>query len=446
MLASRLDAQVIETPIAFDSAGRVRSITPGAAMRLALVAPLWPVQGDFVAARLYAASTGGHVLVVERPSGALERYALAGAEADVLHNMINAALARTGAFVADEHSEMISQPARNTFVRNQVILSVGLYGPLLAALANDAKTGTVLYLLGAGGSYFAVTGLSRNIRVTRAQNHLATDGALRGFAAANGLLTAFAGDVPDGKTVAGVGLAGALAGSIGGFQYGRRLTDAEAHATTSASSFAALTALGLLGATGAFESTVSERDVAASMVATGAVGYLAGRSYPRRARYTVTAGDVDILWVGAALGAAAAVTPFVGSDANEQAAFGAATAGMLGGMVLAERGWSRPYDHTTSDVGQIWLGTIAGGLVGAALVVLTEPGEKMATGMVTVGAAAGALAAHSLVGPAPAGARRARRETSGASRARAHIEFAPVNLALTAANVRGVHPLLKVRF
>jgi hypothetical protein len=161
----------------------------------------------------------------------------------------------------------------------------------------------------------------------------------------------------------------------------------------------------------------------------------------------VTAGDVDILQIGAMLGAAAAVTPFVGSNADERVAFGVATVGMLGGILLAERGWARPYDHSTSDATQLWLGTVAGGLVGGAAVVVMEADDaRVATGLVTLGASIGALAAHSLIRPAAARPRRADEDRRGASRRAAHIELAPLNLALAAANVRGVHTLLSLRF
>jgi hypothetical protein len=45
-------AQVVETPQAFDGAGRILRLTPAAADSLALRPPLFPVSGDFVSARL----------------------------------------------------------------------------------------------------------------------------------------------------------------------------------------------------------------------------------------------------------------------------------------------------------------------------------------------------------------------------------------------------------
>ena len=442
-----LDAQVIETPVPFDSAGKIRSITPALAARFALDAPVWPVQGDYSAARLYSTSTGETVLVVERRSGVIERYTLA--DATPLRSVINAALVRTGAFVAEDRSELISQPAPGAFARNQMILGALLYGPGMAALANDGKTGTALYLIGAGGTFFAVSALARDMHVTRAQDHLATDGALRGFAMANGLLLALAGDRPDRKTAAGVGLAGAVGGSIAGFQYGRRLTDAEAHAATTGSSFSALTAMGILGAVGALDSSSSERAVAGTAVAAGLAGYLAGPRYPRGARYVVTAGDVKILWIGAVLGTAIVLTPTVDSDMDPKVGFAMGTAGMLGGIAVADLAWGRRYDHTMSDVFQMWLGTIAGGLLGGAAVVITDQTDAVPVmAMITAGATLGAIATHKFIRPAVAQPRSARATPLEPSRriGAATIQLAPMNLALAAAGIRGTHPLVSVRF
>jgi hypothetical protein len=382
------------------------------------------------------------LLVISRSSGVVERYALAPADVASLRAAVNAALTRTGVFVAED----ASQSARSSFTRNQLILSLLLYGPGMAALSNDGKTGTVLYLAGAGGTFFALSAISRDMHVTRAQNHLSTDGALRGFAVANGLLYAAAGDFPDRKTVSGVGLAGAVLGSVGGFQRGRRLSDAEAHASSSASTLAALATLGVLGASNALESRNSERGVAAALVATGVGGYFAGPAYPRRARYRVTAGDVNILWVGATLGTAAAATPFVDSDANENVLFATATTGLLAGVVLTNSTWARRYDHSMSDVIQTWLGTIAGGLLGGALVVLTEPDDgPVISALITAGGLVGAIAAHAMARPAIAGTSRAGLVPPKRV-GRVELQLSPLNLATAAAGVRGMHPLVALRF
>ncbi|CAN5833257.1 hypothetical protein BH11GEM1_BH11GEM1_35770 [soil metagenome] len=66
--ATRAEAQARERPVPFDSAGRIMSISPPLAARLGLSAPLWPVTGDYIDARLYGIDVagGGFVLVVQR--------------------------------------------------------------------------------------------------------------------------------------------------------------------------------------------------------------------------------------------------------------------------------------------------------------------------------------------------------------------------------------------
>ena len=437
--ASLGGAQVIETPVPFDSTGQVLQLTPAIAARLGLAPPSFQVQGTFTTARLYASSSGGHVLVVERPTGVVERYLLTDTDIAALRGTITTALAAGGGRIPAE-TELPSQPAARQFVRNQVLLGFLLYGPNLAALANDAKTGTVLYLLGVGGTYFGIAALTRENTITRAQNRLATDGAIRGWLAANGLLTAMAGDIPDGKTVAGVGLAGAVGGALGGLAHGRGLSDAEAKAATSGSSFGALTMGGILG-TLLYDQRNVERTVAGLIVGAGALGYALGPRYPRSTTYRVTVGDINTMWIGAALGAATAMVPIMARAEREpEVGYAAATVGMLGGAWLAERGWVRPYDHSGSDVMMLWLGTIAGGLVGGAAIVLVEPDEpSVGLALVTAGAAAGALITHKMLGVAPAGTRSAR--LGGAE-----VELSASSLAFAASRLPGTHPVVRIRF
>ena len=268
-----LSAQITEIRVSFDSAGKVRTLTPPVVQRLGLTSPAWPVTGDFSEAALFATSLGGHVIAVERRGGATDRYALTDSAFVALRAAVNAALSRSGSVVTEEREHMISEPAGNTFVRNQMILGFSVYGGLLAALANDGKTAGAMYLLAAGTSYFVSTAISKQTTITRAQNHLATDGALRGGAATAGLLYAALGDIND-KSYAGVTLAGALAGSALGYQYGKRLTDSEAESATSFSNYAGLTVFGLTGATGIAQNSHDDgRTVVGAVVASAVAGY-----------------------------------------------------------------------------------------------------------------------------------------------------------------------------
>ena len=447
VLGRTLGAQVIETPVPFDSAGSVRSVTPALAARLGLGPPAFPASGVYLQARVYRVSTGGHVLVVERADGTLERHALTEEQFAGLRSRMEVAVASIGTRVGEERPDVISEPARGAFLRNQMILAAGLYGPLLASLTQDAKTGTALYLISVGGSYFALNAISKTTPITRAQNDLATDGAIRGASTAVGVLHVLSGDEMHENTYSAVALGGAIAGSALGYVRGRGLTDSEAHSAMKFSTFAAGTTFGLAGALGLLDSTGNaEEPVTAAVLAAGVTGYLLGPAYPRRARHTVTAGDVRLLPIGALLGVLAGATPFVESDA-EEAGFAAATAGGLAGLFLADRWWVRPYDHGSGDVTQTWLGTIAGGLLGGAVAVLTEPSPAAAMAMVTGGAVIGAVAGHSLAQPARAGTLRTGSRT-GAARtdARFSVQLNPVAVVTGLARAPGTHGVVTVRF
>lgn len=431
-------AQIVETPLPFDSAANVRSVTPALAARLGLQPPAWPVSGNYAQARLYSMSTGGTVLVVERAGGTLERHVLDDAQLASLRSTIHTATLTIGNRVGEDRPDVISEPARGAFLRNQMILAAVLYGPLVAALTDDVQAGTAMYLISVGGSYFTLNSISRTTPITRAQNDLATDGAVRGAATAVGLMRAFAGNDVHRKTYSGIALGGAIAGSTIGYLRGRGLTDSEAHASMKLSTFAAGTALGIAGAVGLFDHADLtgafnyERLVAGSMVAAGLAGYLLGPNYPRRARYTVTAGDVRVLPIGAFIGALAGATPFVESE-NEQLIAGGATVGWLAGIVAVDRWVAKPFDYGSGDVTQAWLGTIAGGLLGGALIVLTEPRAPSALAMITAGATAGALAGHAMAAPSRAGSRSA-------------FYFTPEKLAYAVGGIPGTYSVIGMRF
>ncbi len=446
----RAGAQVTEMPVAFDSAGKVRSLTPALVGRYALTAPAWPVTGDFAEARLFSVSTGGLVLAVERRGGTVERYSLSDADAAALRSAVDVALTRTGAAVAEAQPEVISQRASGAFVRNQMILSWVLYAPLLASLANDGKTASALYLLTIGSSYFVTTGLGTKVRVTRAQNALATDGAFRGWLVTSGLLYAIWGDSIDGKVYRGVGLLGALGGAAAGFAHGRRLTDSEAKAASSISSFAALTTFGVAGTTGFLRDSDTTnariRATVGAAIGAGLAGYLLGPRYPRTAGYAVTKGDIQLVWLGATLGTMVATTPIVESDVSQELGWGLATAGFLGGILAGDHMFSRPLDHSTSDATQIWLGAIAGGLMGSALVVLAEPDAQMGMAFVTAGAIAGTAIGYNLTAPGRAAEQGGSLPQTGRRLGRASIELNPMALALGVARVPGRYSLLSVRF
>ena len=181
-------AQVVtETPAPFDSAGRMMTITPPLASRIGLTTNVWPVEGEYEEARLYASSAGGYVLAVLRRGGAIERYLVSPEAREALRAAVSRGMAVAGRPVSEERPEVISEPARSAFVRNQMIIAALIYGPAAASFPEDDSKSAGTYLLVTGGTFIALMAASQNINVTRAQNHLATDGAVRGALIARGL-------------------------------------------------------------------------------------------------------------------------------------------------------------------------------------------------------------------------------------------------------------------
>ena len=391
-------AQATERPIAFDSAGRVRAITPGLADRLKLGAPAWPVLGSFSEARIYHIEGDGYVIVAQIDGGALRRYVLNESERAALQRAIATAMLTSGRLVGEEATGTISQPARGAFVRNQMLLTAIVYAPAAASLTHDGKSGTAVWLLLTGGGYFTLSALARDANITRAQNHLATDGGLRGAIIANGLLHTFGVDPSDDVAV-GTGLAGALGGAVLGFNLGKKWTDGEAHAATFASTAFGLTALGIAAATNTIGDT-TPRAVSGAAVGAAIAGYALGPLYPRHANYRVTAGDVGIMRITSVLGVAAAAIPFVDRDSlNERTLAAALTGGLVAGILAGDIFFVRPFDHTESDVGRVGLGALAGSLLGGAIAVLSEPDASGAMAWITGGAIVGTIAADRMIAP-----------------------------------------------
>src|SRR5207253_11324620 len=116
------------------------------------------------------------------------------------------------------------------------------------------------------------------------------------------------------------------AGTAIGFNVGRRLSDAEAHAAT-----AGVEAAALLSLSAAMLSGASSRGEAAAVAAGLVAGAPIGLRYPRRASYTVTAGDVDAVGTAGLIGAVlgASVLPKDADDKPIAAVLGVSYAGGL---------------------------------------------------------------------------------------------------------------------
>ena len=438
-VASRAHAQITERPIPFDSARRVTVVTESLVERLHLAAPAWPVTDSFKEARLYAiAPGGGYVLVVPRPAGTIDRYALTDDERVRLRDAIDAALAANGRVSPEPGSDVISEPAGNAFARRQTLLGAFVYGPLAASLVTDGSAAGALYLLTTGGTFFASYAASQNI--TRAQNHLAGHLGL-GAGAAGYLFGYSAGGNPDDKGLRALALGSALGGTIAGVNLGRTMSEAEAHGATAGMESAALLSLTGAGAIGAHG-----RGLAAASALGIVSGYPIGLAYARHASYAVTAGDADAVGTAGIIGAMYGGA-LLGQNYDRRVGFAVFGATYLAGLVAGDLAIARGYDLTQSESNIAGVGAIAGALMGAAIPTLAGYHDLRA--LLGTGALGATIGMAALVASSPhsvsAGAAAPRQGSSGRG-SRFQVDFQPT-AALGAVSRRpGRYSLVHIGF
>ncbi len=419
-------APQVERPVAFDAAGRVTVLSPTVASRWKLMPPEWPLGSDWREARLYATENGAAVLVVQRVDGAVARYPYAADELLKLRRVIDAAVLAQGPGGDGTRGTTgleLSEPAGNVFVRNQTVLGLFAYGPATAAILSDngAAAGGG-YLLAAGSSFFVAARMVRNKSVSRAQTILAFHGGTRGGLA--GAAIAAIARANDGVGYGAPILAGALGGTIAGFQGAKGMSDGEAASSGFVADISAATTFGLAGALGAFDDdTVYRGDGApprarpalGSAIVAGLAGYWVGPRYARRSAYNVTAGDIDMMFTSAALGALAA-NAAIGDGTGRRTGFAVSTAGMLAGAAIADRMLVRSADRTSADGTLAQLGAVAGMLMGGGIALIAESDRQPSVALVAAGGALGLVLADRLLGPAPdAGPKRGVLPSGAAS-------------------------------
>jgi hypothetical protein len=431
--------QVVESPVAFDSAGRIMALTRLQAARASLQPPAWRVVGDFSEARLYSIGGGAYVLTVARRDGAIERYAMTQADVDYLRDRIET--------LPPPILSMPDNTVRGAFIRNQALLGLTVYAPTFAVAITDDNAGaSAAYLLVAGATFFGASQLARDYTITAPQNNLATHAAVHAAAAGGALAYALGGER---DAQAASAFAGGIAGSAGGIIFGRGMTEGEVAATGFGADLTALTALGLIVASTDEESTDAfdvtddldiSREQAALLVGAAGVGYWLGHAYARRVSYNLTPGDIGTLWVSGALGALA-VSPFlVESDVERSVDALAVTGGFLGGVALGERLFARRFDHSSGDATLLGLGGLAGGFVGLGAAKLFEDegddrNDDTDATAAAIGAVAGVGLTHWMIRP---------RGDQG--RVSSRFRFTPAGAAFAFAGVRGTHPIVSISF
>jgi len=441
-----LAAQAVETPVPFDSAGRVMALTPVAAARLELRPPAWRVTGDFTEARLFQLSDSAYVMTVTRRSGAVERYSISREERAYLMAKAATLPPDLESAVSEAVTGGVGRAARavgvatrsSTFVRNQSILGVAVYGPAFAeAVTNNDAARVASWLLVSGGTFFGALELARDYQISAPQTTLSSFGGAQG-ALAGGALVYALGGTEDG--VAAGAFVGGVGGTAVGLLAGRGMTQGQARAAGFGATVTSLVALGGLGMAGTFDDNgPAPRGVAAILLGAGLAGYPLGVRYAGSKSFNVTPGDVSVLAVTTTLGTALGGAFVVDRDhPSGRTVAVALTAGGLAGLAAGDRFFVRRFDHSDADAGLLSLGAGAGALMGLGTAVLLDRSGKrgaLELSLGTVGSVAGLAIAERYTS-----AKLDERRTSS------RINFSPTGLALAAAGVRGSFPVLSVGF
>ena len=323
---------------------------------------------------------------------------------------------------------------RNTFVRNQTLLGIALYGPSFAATVTDkAVPATAAYLVMAGGSFFAAAELARDMQITDGMQLLATHAPLRGGAIGAALQYAATGK---NDYAAGI-FFGSILGTTGALTLGRRLTPGAAMASMFGADASA--ALAMATMYGLNADTGHARARAGAGAAAAVAGMQLGAMYASYARYNVTVGDVQTLWTSSLIGAAAAGSAVAnGHPGTRQVTF-TLIGGGLAGLLAGDRLLVRRYDHTAGEGSLVGLAGVAGALMGGGVAVLAGSSDRFnaaTSALGALGAAGGVVMAERMLGTRrDAGRRLSQRLT-----------FAPQALAMAAGRMPGTYSILTYSF
>lgn len=372
MLAAGLAmGQTMETPVSFDSNGKIMEWT----RKLESQASLFPEVADFKSAVLWKADTL-YTLEMTTAQGRM-RKPLTLSGFDSLRLRADNFLNTSGS------SYSLNQEGRGAYLLWQIPLSLGWYGPAVLALTEpeNGSTAAGLYLTSAAATYFLPFMLTRNSQLTSGQEHLSIAYGFRGIYA-GAALSALLFDLDDSRTSSGVMLATSISGQIAGYKWGSHFTKPQGRIISHYATFG-LVDLPLLG--GIIHADSHDKFMA-SLTLTGLAGgtYL---GYRLAKGQNISDGEPTIVatsgWAGMAAGAGLYIAAFVadvGNDLsiNESAFYSLCLLGNAGGLYLGHK-YSRGYNFTRGD-GFMVTGTTAGGaLLGAGLAFLITPDSDSPT-------------------------------------------------------------------
>jgi len=172
-------SQPVETPVGFDTPGRMLKLTPEANK----AAEVFPDLEDFDHVEIWRLDTGLRVEVYQR-DGTRSGRALAPAALDSIRSRVDAYLL-SQPFRARTGRPALEQEGRGRFLFEQLPIALGWYGPAALAIVQpeDMRVGAAVYLLSGAASYFIPLVATADARVTNAQAHLSVALGYRGILA-----------------------------------------------------------------------------------------------------------------------------------------------------------------------------------------------------------------------------------------------------------------------
>lgn len=387
VLLAAVPASAQEVQVPLDEAGEVFVIDAPMEARL----NLFPAYGDFREARLFRQPDGSFVLVIQyedEETIVQDREVLADSDVAALRARVSQALVEANVRPG------VDQAGRVSLLWTAAGMSFLAYGPSIAGaleIEDETAAGTIVLLTGAAG-FFVPFYVTRSLPVTRAAAALTRSGSTIGYLHGVALAAFVGGENTSLQGVLGAGLAVSLAEALGGYRFATAtgLRHGSVETMTAGSLFGAGLGLGtaaLVLGEDVDDDDASIRTLAGLGLAGSVGGAYVGYRLSRAENYS--RGDARVLSTVGLLGfeAGAALLEIADVNRTRPAAgllIAATTAGLATGHLLAH-----DRDFTSSEGNFIALGTLAGGLVGAATSNLVGGSTAANAALTTLGSFAG---------------------------------------------------------
>lgn len=467
--AARLGAQVREQPVAFDSAGRVLVLSSAVADSAGLRAPMWPVTGSFVDARLYKQTDGGYIVAARRSDETVDRYSISLEQFAAIRSALSGSVASPPVRVIPPPPVVARpvviapaapprpfgwDPGGRSFANGQVLLATTVYGPALGNAAvsviDDPLTRYVAWFGTIGASLYMAARAANNPDISFAQSIASNHAGLHGAAIGAGVTYMVVGDKLEGDddgAAYGAGIfAGGVGGALAGYYAGKTMTSAEAAASAFGADVGLLIAAASVASRDRFENDW-DRSSAGTLIVGTLAGYVVGPLYPKLAPQDITVGDVVALSAPAVTGilAASAIIASGGEDRFDDQA-NLLSVGMVAGLAAGHFLIARPRDHTVSEAGVLLAASLGGAYAGTLLGATGENGDSD-TRKLTLATVGSAAAIFILESRMPRAVRREPMRRVGEARQRSlKAQLDPMAGALVAGGAPGNHAFLKITF